>query len=138
MVFKWMEEVLIVSALITGFKSIRGPGRAMEPEETTRTLQYAKIAGKLQPKEIHTLEEAFRNEDLEGMYDVVLKRRKQLKKVLMDSMIFVNDDKDREILLAQMTICNSLKRIRMNCRGNFPTNQLQILWKNLSCSELIR
>ena len=133
---RWLEEILVVSALIAGFEAVRGPTHALDPEKVDGVLQDAGAAGKLRPEGIQTLAQALEGEDPEAMCEWALKMRRRLEGVLTDSEVYVNDDKDREITVAQMALCEALHQVRAHCGGRLPTGQLQGLWEEHGCAEL--
>ena len=125
---QWLEEVLTISALITGFEAVRGPVRALEPEEVDGVLADAVVAGKLRQEGVDVLEEALAGEDLETLRDRATKIGRRLNGVLRDP-VYVNDDRDREVVVAQMALYQELDRLRIQIGGDLPTEQLRLLWR---------
>jgi len=124
----WLKEVLKISALISGFEAVRCPVVALDPEAVDGVLQDAGVAGKLAPEGVDKLSQALSGEDLERLLDQAVKIGKRLNGVLRDP-IYVNDDRDREVVVAQMALHRQLDGLRTRLGDDLPTEQLRSLWK---------
>ncbi len=67
----------------------------------------------------------------EGLLQYIADIDRKLIFILKDP-VYVNDDKDREIIVARMALCKTLKQLREHGIQN---TQLEMLWTQNDCNE---
>ena len=132
---KWLDDVLNISALAIAFEAVRGPLHILEPDEVPGALQDAFAKGSLNPEGVSEICDLLDASELPGMLNRVQKIRKHITGVLTDP-VYVNDDRDRELILAQIAMCRELDRLP-KVDGRLPTRQLQEIWNRFDGDKLV-
>jgi len=92
-----------ISKLVHEWDTLRGPGMAMPPENIDQLLSeipYPEIAS-----------EQIKKEHITPLLERIQKAERILINTLIDQ-VYLNDDRDREIIVARITLCNILKQLR--------------------------
>lgn len=106
-----------ISKLVHEWDKLRGPGMAMPPENIDQLLvgiPHSDIAS------TH-----IKNEHITPLLERIQKAERILINTLIDP-VYLNDDRDREIIVARIALCNILKQIR-DMDANLPL--INVLWQ---------
>jgi len=91
-----------ISKLVDMWDKLRGPGMAMSTENLDQLLTS------ISPIEINA---QITNEQIAPLLEHIQKAERILINTLVGD-VYLNDDRDREIIVARMAMCNVLKQIR--------------------------
>ena len=104
-----------IAELVRVWDAMRGPGQALEPEAVNGVLDRVPVpvAGEALPA-------------LAGLVEI----ERRLVLVLKDP-VYLNDDRDREIIAARIALCQALKQVRETGVQNA---QIEALWEKAACT----
>jgi len=104
-----------ISKLVHEWDTLRGPGMAMPPENIDQLLF------EIPHTEISSTH--IKNEHITPLLERIQKAERILINTLIDQ-VYLNDDRDREIIVARIALCNILKQIRDLDASLTPVNTL--------------
>lgn len=97
-----LYHVQRISKLVHMWDTLRGPGMAMSTDNLDQLLTS------ISPIEINT---QITDEQIAPLLERIQKAERILTNTLVGD-VYLNDDRDREIIVARMAMCNVLKQIR--------------------------
>jgi hypothetical protein len=106
-----------ISKLVREWDTLRGPGMAMPPENIDQLLS------EIPHKEISSTH--IKTEHITPLLERIQKAERILINTLI-GQVYLNDDRDREIIVARIALCNILKQLR-DRDANLPP--LNMLWQ---------
>lgn len=112
-----------ISALVQIWDHMRGPGQALPSEDVDRILAEVTIQNTL----IHTTKFL----DITSICDRIAKTERILVAVLKDP-VYLNDDRDREIIVARMALCQMLRELKA---AGIQSGEIETLWIKNDCEE---
>lgn len=92
-----------ITKLVHMWDKLRGPGMAMPPEEIDSLLSDISLSTE---NTSHLPDEHIAP---------LLARIQKTERILLNTLtdqVYLNDDRDREIIVARIAVCNTLKKIR--------------------------
>lgn len=92
-----------ISKLVDRWDTLRGPGMAMPPEH------IEELFSEISPIEI--LSANISAEQAISLLESIQKSERVLTNTLIGE-VYLNDDRDREIIVARIALCNMLKQLR--------------------------
>ena len=104
-----------ISKLVHEWDTLRGPGMAMPPENINQLLS------EISHTEIRSTH--IKTEHITPLLERIQKAERILINTLVD-LVYLNDDRDREIIVARIALCNTLKQIRDIDANLPPINRL--------------
>lgn len=105
-----------IAELVRVWDAMRGPGQALEPEAVDGVLNG-----------VQAVDDVNVFPALSGLADI----ERRLVLVLKDP-VYLNDDRDREIIAARIALCQALKQVR---ETGIQNAQVETLWEKVACTE---
>ncbi|MGA1197916.1 MAG: hypothetical protein ACO36I_15625 [Candidatus Latescibacterota bacterium] len=104
-----------ISKLVHEWDTLRGPGMAMPPENIDQLLS------EISHPDIASTH--LKTEHITPLLERIQKAERILINTLIDP-VYLNDDRDREIIVARIALCNILKQLREMDANLRPVNML--------------
>lgn len=111
-----------ISALVILWDKLRGPAQALLSEDIDPIL--AEVTTETTPSVSTTV-------NITPLCERIAKAERLLVNVLKDP-IYLNDDRDREIITARIALCQVLRGLK---EAGIQNNEIEALWKKNECEE---
>ncbi len=104
-----------ISKLVHEWDTLRGPGMAMPPENIDQLLSEI--------PHVEITSAHIKTEHITPLLERIQKTERILINTLIDP-VYLNDDRDREIIVARIALCNILKQLHDMDASLRPVNML--------------